>query len=198
MALYLISRASTAIVSTADLKAHLRVEHTAEDTLIAAYGAAAVAHLEGADGWLGRALAEQTWELKLDDFCGGEIRLPLPPLVSVESVKYYDASDVLQTLSTAAYQVIGVNGNQPGKVALNYGYSWPTVRIKREAVVVRFKVGYLDPAINALPTPISQALKLLVGHWYVQREPVLVGSIAEELPLTVKALLAPYQVEYFG
>lgn len=43
-------------ITLAIAKAHLRVTHTAEDTLIPIYISAAVSKLDGKDGLLGRAM----------------------------------------------------------------------------------------------------------------------------------------------
>jgi hypothetical protein len=39
-----------------------------------------------------------------------------------------------------------------------------------------------------------QAIRILAGHFYENRQAVLVGTIATELPIGVHALLAPYRV----
>lgn len=192
MNLYSVTPPAAAVVSLADLKAHLRVDHDDENALITALETAAVALLDGWDGTLGRALLSQTWELRADDF-GCEIRLPLPPLISVTSVKYYDENNALQTLSADVYQVVGIGSTNPACIVLNDGETWPTVYTRREAVQVRYVAGY-----TAVPTPIVQAIKLLVGHWYQNRESVAVGVSTQELPMAVKALLAPYTVQHFS
>ena len=81
-------------ISLATAKAHLRVTHAAEDTLIPLYISAAVSKLDGKDGLLGRAMITQDWQLSLDSFpCDGVIELPLPPLQEVTFVKYFDADN---------------------------------------------------------------------------------------------------------
>ncbi len=62
------------------------------DPDISAMIKAAREYLDGSSGILGRALVEQTWELRLDQFpgCwgwpgGAAIEIPLPPLRPVES-----------------------------------------------------------------------------------------------------------------
>src|SRR6185369_8190715 len=92
--LYLIAAPESAVVSLDDMKEHLRVDadNTDDDDVIDAFTAATTQHLDGRDGLLGRALIDQTWELRLSWFpCYGLLRLPLPPLIEVVSVKYIDA-----------------------------------------------------------------------------------------------------------
>lgn len=199
--LYRVEEPATPVIALADLKAHLRVDHSDEDDLIRGLERAAVAWLDGADGWLGRAMLQQTWELRLDDFHSEQIRIPLPPLISVDSVQYYDARGTLQTLSTSVYQVVGARNAFPGYVALRDGFSWPTVKVQHEAVIITFTCGYTinaSPAEGSVPDAIQHAIKMLVGHWYANRESVLVGVGAQQMPLACEALLSPYRVHFFG
>lgn len=201
MPLYPVEVSTEAIVSLSDLKAHLRVDHSDEDALIQALERAAVMHLDGRDGWLGRSLLNATYEWRADDFCSRDIRLPLPPLRAVDSVQYYNASGTLTTLSTAFYDVVGVDGTNPGCVSLKYGYTWPDVQTdKREAVIITFQAGYApnaSPADGSVPAPILHAIKLLVGHWYNNREEVGPGALAQ-MPVAAEALLAPLRVHYWA
>ena len=56
MSLKRITAPSVEPIDLATAKLHMRVTHTAEDTLIPIYISAAVAYLDGPDGVLGRAL----------------------------------------------------------------------------------------------------------------------------------------------
>jgi uncharacterized phiE125 gp8 family phage protein len=49
---------------------------------------------------------------------------------------------------------------------------------------------------HTVPEPIKQAILLLVGAWFENREAVLTGTIVATLPFAVDALLAPYRVVY--
>lgn len=52
-----------------------------------------------------------------------------------------------------------------------------------------------DPVGNSLkPTKaIQQGILLLVGHWYVNREDVVIGTIATALPKATEYLWRPYR-----
>lgn len=65
---------ATPIVALADAKAHLRVDHAHEDTLIQAYLDAATSWVDGFDGVLGRCVMEQTWRASAVEVLTG-----LPP-----------------------------------------------------------------------------------------------------------------------
>lgn len=51
------------------------------------------------------------------------------------------------------------------------------------------------PAGNQLPmtASVQQGVLLLVGHWYANREAVVVGTITAELPLATRALWLPHR-----
>ena len=38
---------------------------------------------------------------------------------------------------------------------------------------------------------------LLIGHWYSNREEVVIGASVESLPAASEALLGPYRTRYF-
>lgn len=44
-----------------------------------------------------------------------------------------------------------------------------------------------------LDDDLTTAMLLLIGHWFVNREAVVIGSITAELPMAVQALIGPYQ-----
>ena len=95
-----------------------------------------------AEGFQNRAYMEQTWDLWLDEFPSvGYIDIPLPPLQSVTSIKYYDVDDTEATFSTDYYDVD--TKGYVGRVVLKYAESWPsTVLRPSNGVVIRFVAGY--------------------------------------------------------
>ena len=191
------------------VKAHLYVEPTDnnQDATIMAYLRAALGQIDGRDGTLGRALCTQTWDYTLDNFPRSTrfnkyaaIELPLPPLQSVTSLKYFDSDGAEQTLDTSKYAVSGVGAWGPARVVPAFGEVWPSVRDIPDAVTVRFVAGYTGTTNtqNAVPEPIRQALLLAVGHFYENRQEVQAGLTFAELPQGAKALLYPFQVHTFA
>jgi uncharacterized phiE125 gp8 family phage protein len=197
MPLYLIEAPEQDDVLTLQAaKQHLRVEFIDDDALISSYIATAIQNIDGRDGWLGRAIGEQTWELRLSELCGNEIIIPLPPLIEVESVKYYDANDSLQTLSTDVYEVVGVGGFGKARAVLKNGKRWPSTAKRAENVVVRFRAGYVtgSPAVPNVPAPIVTAIKRQVASMYENRDAVVLSATVTKLPGAVEGLLSPLRV----
>ena len=191
MTLKLITAPATEPVTSSEAKSHLRVDTTADDTLIGTLITAARQHVEN---HLRRALITQTWELVMDAFPAGDvIRLPRPPLVSVTSIKYTDVAGSESTFSSAAY-VVDTDSTK-GRVVLKSGESWPSDTLAAaNGVRVRYVAGYGSAA--AVPNPIRQAILLLIGTLYENRESVLVaqGVTVAQLPFGVEALLMPYRI----
>lgn len=187
---YTLKTASTVpVVDLAVLKEHIRIDPdlTDQDAVLDEYHDAAVRVLED---YTGRSLTTQTWQASQ---CAFPQRFWLPravPLQSVTFIKYYDASNVLQTLSASVYSVPAFA--EPAYVRLAYGQIWPVVYDRDDAVQVEYVTG--ATSAEAVPAPLRQAVQLLVGHYYRNRESTVVGTIASELPMAVTALCAPFRV----
>lgn len=196
-------------VSLAEAKVHLRLpdEEHPEDDLVAMLIAVARERIEAA---VSRRLVTQTVDLFLDAFPFGGgfylrsirergwgpdylprcqvIAIPDPPLQSITSVKYLDADGVLQTLDPSAYRW-KASTRAPGRVEPALNGSWPTAADLFDAVQVRYVAGY--GAASAVPKSAKAAILLLVGHLYENREEVVTGTIATELPDGFKRVLDP-------
>lgn len=162
MAKKLITPPAIAPVSLAVAKERLRVDVSDEDDKITKLIAANTAY---AERFMGRALIDQTWELILDKFPTNEIKIPLPPLIEVVSVKYDDGAGDEQTVSTGSYTVDAVS--EPGWVVP--ASSWPATFDGVNSVRVRFRAGYIDensPAGHSVPEDIINAILLRVKADY--------------------------------
>lgn len=160
MSLTLITPPAADAVALADLKAQLGISGTSQDALLAAVLKGAIEQIDGAAGWLGRALITQIWELALDDFGCDSIRIPLPPFQEIVSVKYTDPAGSEQTLGADKYS------NSKGEPALlypSYGNAWPAVRCQLDAVRIQFKCGYGN-ASDAVPAALKNAIVLQANY----------------------------------
>lgn len=174
-----------------EAKLHLRVDGTAENTLITSLITTARMMCEE-QTW--RALITQTWDLCLPRWTHRAIVLPRPALQSVTYIKYTDAAGVEHTLDTSCL-VIDTNST-PARLTLKRDYDWPTDELQEGMpIVVRFVAGYGAAAAN-VPEPLKQGMRLVLGHLYANREAVNVGNIVNELPLAVRWLWQPYEVRW--
>lgn len=199
MALKLVTAPANQPITLTDAKAHLVVEHDDHDSLIEIYVAAAVSHVDGPRGFLGRALIDQTWDYYLDAFpgdCSGDlaIKLPLPPLIEVVGLFYSDDNGN-ETELTEDVDFIVDDVSEPARLIAVA--SWPTAGDRPNAVRVRFRAGYIDasvsPAEDNVPRGIRAALLLIVGELYGHRTESVDGTISPPASFTVERLLRPFR-----
>lgn len=199
MSLAITSQPATEPLSTAEAKSHLRVDISDDDTLIDSYVKAARLLVERA---VNRQLITATYRLKMDDFDdpryavdSRSIVIPRAPLQSVSSIQYLDTDGSTQTLASSKYTVY--TDSLPGRIVLNQSEVWPAVQQQTwNTVTITFVAGYGNAASD-VPETLRSAIRLLVGHFYENREAAVVGMSAKELPLSVKSLLATEKVQEF-
>lgn len=148
MALALQTAPTVEPIALADLKRHLYVDHGEDDDRVSMCGVAARQWVEA---FLGRAIVNRTYDLKLRRWPDGRcIRLPYPPLSSVTSITYTgsDGSAFGSTLSSSDYTV--ETGEEPGRVFLDWDASWPALFGDGEANEVRIRYVAGAAATSAL------------------------------------------------
>lgn len=181
----LVTPATVKPLTLDEAKAQLNVDHSDDDLLISAMIDAAVSYLDGYSGIYGRALIDQTWKVSADGFSSC-MRLPVDPLQSITSVKYYDTANVQQTLAGTVY---GAYSDALGPfVTLKSGQSWPSVYSREDAIEITWVAGF-GPDVPDVPPAVVHAIRLLVAHWYANRETVNIGNITSILDFTVDALI---------
>jgi len=168
----------------------LRVDLTDDDTLITALIKAARVRLEMDAGI---ALINQTLEMTLDCFPqnGGPIKLKRPPLSSVASIKYIDSDGDEQTWDSSKYRVD--TASKPSRITPAADESYPVTQFVTGAVIIRYVAGY-GAASTAVPQDLIQAILMLIGHWYENREDVVIGTITASVPKAYTWLKASYQM----
>jgi uncharacterized phiE125 gp8 family phage protein len=194
MALSLVTPVTAEPLTLDEAKAQCKVEVTTDDDLFLGLIAAARQFCEA---FTHRALPPQTWDLGL---CGGfpcgAIEVPRPPVTAIVSVTYVDGNGITQTLTpTTQYVTILPAGPMamPARIMPAYGVAWPTTRCIDNAVTVRFTAGYTSDT-NPTPDAMKLAMKMLIGHWYANREAVVLSGLSQTVSLAAESLLWPYKV----
>ncbi|MGY0779833.1 head-tail connector protein [Azospirillum argentinense] len=184
-ALKQVSRPVGELVPLDRVKAHLRVDGPDEDGLIGGYLLAAVGL---AENHTRRCFLPRPMLLSLFGHLPATgIDLPTAPVQAVDSV-VFEAVDGEETVIPAASYRSILDGDMALVLPVSR-WEWPgSSRAGR--VKVAFTAGYASA--DDVPGDIIAAVLLLVGHLYANREGVIVGTIASELPLGVSALLAPH------
>ena len=157
-------------VSVADAKAHIRVFHDADDSVIAGHLWTAMLACEDRTK---RAFMPQTWQLVLSQWPGrtpalgpeisqdpqaywrsNHFEVPKPPLVSVVSFQYFDTMynpynmtqvgpPPLPAPNTGPGNYILQTYSEPGEIQLPFAGIWPTtVLIPGAAIVLVYNCGF--------------------------------------------------------
>ena len=119
----------------------------------------------------GRALAPQTITAYPEDG-SVRMRLPRPPVVEIMSV---------------------TEGGEP--VAYTSDPVRAFLKLERPAssMAITYRAGYSE-----LPSLIRQAMLLLIGHWYTNRETVVNGAVTSaEVAVSANVMLRQYKVWWF-
>lgn len=182
----LVTAPAQRLLTTAEAKAQLQVEHSADDSYIADLALTAEQYLDAERGVTGRALVNQTWLLAMDGAPDGAVPLPVTPVVSVTSILYDDADGEEQTFAAENYVLAGAP-DRP-EIVLAPGAAWPAVQNAPESFRITYLAGHGATGADA-PAAARTAARLLLGHWYRHREAVAPGS-AMTLPLGFEMLLA--------
>lgn len=186
----LVTDATTEPLTVEEARTHLRVTDDTEDEYIERLITTARTYCERETD---RAFLTSTWRMTLDWF-PAVIHVRKPPLISVTSITYYDTTGTSQTLSASNYTVDATH--EPGRITPAYGLTWPSTQSRVGAVTVNYTAGY-GAAASAVPMPIKQAMLLLVGYWFNQRESAAQGA-SNEVPFAVNSLLAPYVIPEYA
>ena len=177
------------IVSLAEAKEHLRIDSsfTGDDTYITALTKIAQNIVEKETGLY---LSSIALEYTSDGF------LPIIDLGTnghaVTSVKYYDTSNVQQTLSSDSYDISDL-GYLESNVLLypNTGTDWPETYDRPDSIEVKFSGG-IDETYQ-IPEGLKEAIYLIIGRYYEVRQDVLSGTVVYQVPLGAQHLINQYK-----
>jgi len=178
---------ATTAISLAEAKAFLRVDsdYDDDDSYITSLIGVATNVVEQ---FTRRRLITQTYNIYYDEF-PPYMDLQVGNVASVTHVKYYDTDNSLQTLDTSEYDVdIRV---KPGRIYQAEDGNFPDTYERANSVEVEFVVG---SAASDVEDAIKQAMYIVIGRYYENRQDVVMGTQVNELPLMVDHLLTPYRL----
>lgn len=166
-------------LTAAEAMAHCRETDT---TLESKFESLITSAREYAETVTGRALAVKTVTAVCDFFpASGVIELPIVPIVTLTSLTYKNEDGDETDISN---RVIVDDYSNPPKLVLKESSTWPTETL--------YQVNPIKIVYQAGETPshkIKQAMLLLVGHWYENREEVVVGQESFTVPFDAEAIL---------
>jgi uncharacterized phiE125 gp8 family phage protein len=176
--------AGTEPITAAEVRAHARIDTTAEDTYLSSR---ITAVRQMAEKWLGRALITQEITASLDWWPEkGVVYLPRPPLISVISIKTITEAGVKTTYAASNYYTR--TDVDPGQIVIKNGCS-PPINTDRYygGYEIVYDAGYGDRAAD-VPQGIRDGLIEWVSYAYESR------TIGREPPEDAMALLGAYRI----
>ncbi|RMC37500.1 head-tail connector protein [Paracoccus alkanivorans] len=176
MSLTRVTAPSENLVPLDALKHHLRVDGSEDDDYIGALYAAAMAHIDGPRGVLGRCIQPQEWQIILP--AGSTVLRYRLPLFGISNI------------STEWLNADGTS--EPADITIDCTDPWFVISVPgtlERDLAVKMSAETSEDSWGA----IRMAVMLLVGHWYLHREAVADISAAA-LPFSVERLLTPLKV----
>tara|TARA_Y100001937_G_scaffold53300_1_gene73515 strand:- start:1858 stop:2544 length:687 start_codon:yes stop_codon:yes gene_type:complete len=199
-------------ITLAELKEHVKVEDTSDDTVLTIIQKAA--H-NWAKQYTQRSLTTQTLQLFIDsvypkdkvlqeglylgvdlDLTRRGISLPFSPVSSISSVKSFDDDDTAKTFSSSKYHLD--EASYPSKLVLKNGENFPTGTRAVNAIRIQYVAGY--GASSAVPQDIKSACLIYGAYLYEHRgDRVFSGNDhVQSVPYTATQLLQPYRTYNLG
>lgn len=176
---YKVTEAPTLqVLSLQDAKAHLYVTQTADDAYITDLIDEAADY---AERHMAVALRDQEITAYLSATTSAQ-RLPVGNVSGIESVAYRNTDNEWTAFTASDYYF----DDASELIEID--------EIPNNAVQVRvvYRAGY--EYADDIPSGIIRGIKLLIGHWYANRESVVVGAPANNVPLAVDALLQQHRL----
>lgn len=170
----------------AEAQEHLRLGDNDEQTLVENLISAAARHVESVTG---RSLITRTL-IQYWHGWPGRFLLRGGPVSSVASVEYQATAGSWTALGTDLYHVDIVA--TPARIWWDEDASPPQLAEIPNSVRATYVAGYADA--DAVPRELRQAMLLLIGHWFENREAGTLGQVVTMIPGGVEALLAPWLV----
>lgn len=186
MSAFLLTAPAVEPLSLADAKTFLRVEHDADDAIIASLVSAARNHVEALTR---SALIAQTWRLVLDRWPdGGRIKPRIGPLRALAAVRVFNADGEASAIDPETF-VIDVAA---GAIAAPC-WSLPAPGRSAAGIELDIEVGFGEAASDVPPT-LLQAIRMLVAHWYENRGLMAIGQSVAMMPASVNAMISSHRV----
>ena len=163
------------LVPVAELRMQVRADADEQDSLIEAYERSAVDFLDGYTGRLGRCILRQKWALPL---VGNPEAVFLPfPDCREFAIEHLDDQGVWS-------DVVGATVTQVGDTAL-------LVDLPSDQTGLNLTCWAGWETAGDVPENLKQAVRLLVAHWFDNREAVTTGQAAHQMPMAVDAMISP-------
>ncbi|MEX5600706.1 hypothetical protein [Pseudophaeobacter sp. C1-32P7] len=157
-------------VTLEEVKAHAVVEFDDDDVILTGLRDAAVAHLDGFRGILGRGIVSQVWEQAQACWRRAFV-LPVPD-VSAVTISYADTAGTSQVVDAAHVKILPVSVGT--RIVLSDAFDLPALEDGNPApITVEFTCGFGDAA--NVPADLKVAIAAYAACWNEARGEMPIG-----------------------
>ncbi len=172
-------------LTLAETKAHLRVDGSNEDDVIASLIQTVREHIERETGL---ALLSRTFRLYLDDWPGSRvIQITKGPVQAIEAVTVYDAGGAPQDIDASGFLLDGQT--RPARLILP---RQPEPGQALNGIEIDFSAGFGATGAD-VPDTLKRAMLLHAALLYEFRGAVLPGDQPAAVPAGYDRLIAPFR-----
>lgn len=163
---------ATEPLSLAEAKLYLRVDGSAEDSLVTDM---IVAVREAAETYLNRSLVTQSWQVAYADYAPAHVPLPKGPVQAITHVKTRNRAGDEATVNSSLYALaVAEDAVEFESVVMGY------------AVIITYTAGYGDA--EDIPASVRQGMLIHLAALYEDR----LGGM--ELPKAALTLYKPHRI----
>jgi uncharacterized phiE125 gp8 family phage protein len=157
-------------VTVTQAKEHLKITVEDENSLIESYLNAAIRRCED---YRQSNIMSAEYELmaRAWPYCGW-VNLQKSPVSAINSVKYYDEDNNLQTVSPSSYRL--QDYRVPARLEFDSSFSQPDLHDREFPIIVNFQAGYL--AASSVPATLKHAILLEMGTLHEIRQSETIGN----------------------
>lgn len=187
-------------ITLAEAKAQCRIDVSDDDTYVTSLIVAARAYIEGTRDI---CMVNQVWDFYFDGFCD-PMQLTKGPVSAITEFEYAPETGAVVPLTISSGDILSGSAvvahidlkGIAARVVLAGSAIWPTATLKPgRPVRIEATVGYGADG-NAVPADLKHAMKLLISHWYTNRDAVTIsdrGAVeSRSLPLGFEAIMAAH------
>jgi uncharacterized phiE125 gp8 family phage protein len=173
-------------LTLAEARAHLRLDQSAEDELLASLIKTAREHLEREAGL---CLIRQIWRLYLDRWPrDGIIRISKSPVQAIQTVTIYEADGTAVEVSLEDHLLDG-----QGRPARLWLRNPPPPGQGLNGIEIDFSAGYGEAGAD-VPDTLKRAMLLHVGHMFAFRGVISPDQQPAGIPDGYERLVSPFRM----
>lgn len=133
----------------------------------------------------------QTWEVYFKKWYD-LFYIRKAPILGISSVEYYDTDDAIQTYAASNYRTHLLG--KENYIEIKSSSTKPTLSNREFPIKVTFTAGYATA--SAVPAIAKQAIFYLLGHFYANRQQVVVmpGATAVDMPQGFYSLVSRMKI----